>query len=75
MSFSFPYVTVNKQSITISTSSDLKRTTNPYVSKIIPKMGHPMITKKKPTPKAIVPCHINKEYHVGIRMEAEMYIF
>lgn len=33
----------------------LKRTMNPYASKIMPKIGHPMTTKKKPRPKEIVP--------------------
>ena len=36
--------------------ANLKSTTNPYASKIIPIMGHPMITKKNPKPKDIVPC-------------------
>lgn len=28
---------------------------NPYASNIIPSIGHPMTTRKKPTPKDIVP--------------------
>jgi hypothetical protein len=40
--------------------TDLKSTMNPYASKIMPKIGHPMTTKKKPTPKEIVPCTIRK---------------
>lgn len=35
--------------------ADLKRTTKPYDSTIMPRMGHPIITKKKPTPNEIVP--------------------
>jgi len=33
----------------------LKSTMNPYASKIMPKIGHPMTTNKNPTPKEIVP--------------------
>jgi len=33
----------------------LKSTMNPYDSKIMPTIGHPMTTKKKPTPNEIVP--------------------
>lgn len=36
----------------------LKSTMKPYVSRIIPKIGHPITTKKKPTPKEIVPCTV-----------------
>lgn len=40
--------------------TNLKSTMNPYASKIMPKIGHPMTTKKKPTPNEIVPCRIKK---------------
>ena len=33
---------------------------NPYDSKIMPKIGHPITTKKNPIPKEIVPCSIKK---------------
>jgi hypothetical protein len=39
-------------------SINLKSMMNPYVSRIIPKIGHPITTKKKPAPNEIVPCTI-----------------
>lgn len=33
----------------------------PYASKIIPMIGHPMTTRKKPAPNEIVPCTIRKQ--------------
>lgn len=40
--------------------TNLKSTTKPYASSIMPKISHPMRTTKKPTPKEIVPCSIIK---------------
>lgn len=45
--------------------TNLKRTTKPYASNIMPKIGHPMITKKNPKPKEIVPCTIKEKYIVN----------
>lgn len=44
--------------------TNLKRTTKPYASNIMPKIGHPMITKKNPKPKEIVPCINDEKYTV-----------
>lgn len=46
-------------------SPHLKSTMNPYASKIMPMIGHPTRTKKKPEPNENVPCPIIKEYHVS----------
>jgi hypothetical protein len=35
---------------------DLKSTMKPYASRIMPKKGHPIRTRKKPAPNEMVPC-------------------
>jgi hypothetical protein len=50
--------------------TDLKSTINPYASKIMPKIGHPMTTKKKPTPNEIVPCTTKRGEKTVKRKEA-----
>jgi hypothetical protein len=37
---------------------------NPYASRIMPTIGHPMSTKKNPTPKEIDPCIIEEKAQV-----------
>lgn len=44
--------------------TDLKSTTNPYASKSMPTIGHPMSTKKNPTPKEIDPCIVAEKEKV-----------
>jgi hypothetical protein len=39
---------------------NLKRTINPYDSKIMPVTGHPIRTRRKPIPNDMVPCQIKK---------------
>lgn len=60
--------------------TNLKRTTKPYDSNIIPIIGQPMITKKKPRPNEIVPCNQNlklemvknkKNIHISFLRERE----
>lgn len=65
--------------IKVKNPRDLKSTMNPYASKIMPIIGHPMITKKKPTPKEIVPCTVkgknlvkNKSYNTCTDKHARM---
>lgn len=47
---------------------------NPYVSRIIPILGHPITTKKKPTPKEIVPCTKTKAKKKGKKNRMNVYV-
>jgi hypothetical protein len=44
--------------------TNLKSTTKPYDSTIMPRTGHPMRTRKKPNAKDIEPCTIDNEVHL-----------